>query len=155
MKYLIILCGIMLISFSPTKAIPVSFDNEQQCLANNIYFEARSEGTAGQIAVAQVTLNRVYNERFPSTICEVVREGKEVNGVPVKNRCQFSWYCDGVADIIKNAEAYERADHLANFLLTSEMPDITDGALYYHNTTVSPGWKRKRIIKIGNHIFYG
>ena len=85
------------------------------CLAENVYFEARNQGTAGWSAVISVTLNRVKDKRFPNTICEVVKQGptreswktrgkkvaeNERKYFPIKNRCQFSWYCDGKADKI-------------------------------------------------------
>ena len=87
---------------------------ELYCLAQNIYFEARAEPQAGQYAVADVALNRVQDNRYPNTICEVIKQGpireswktrkdpdlhdSERKYYPVKNRCQFSWYCDGRAD---------------------------------------------------------
>ena len=76
-------------------------DTEISCMADNIYFEARNQGTAGWSAVASVTLNRVKDKRFPNTVCEVVKQGptreswkKDGNYYPLKHRCQFSWYCD-------------------------------------------------------------
>jgi len=131
-----------------------SLENEIECLAKNLYFEARSEVTAGVIAVGQVTLNRVKDPRFPGTVCDVVTQGKVENGQPVKNRCQFSWYCDGLADKVRDESSYERVFKIAILLLIADFPDITDGALFYHNNTVSPGWKRRKIVVIGNHVFY-
>ena len=76
------------------------------CLADNVYFESRNQGTAGWSAVISVTLNRVKDKRFPNTICEVVKQGPtreswKKNGTyyPIKHRCQFSWYCDGKKDV--------------------------------------------------------
>jgi len=69
------------------------------CLAKNIYFEARNEPFAGQFAVALVTLNRVNDTAFPDTICKVVYQGiHTTDGFPKRDRCQFSWYCDGASD---------------------------------------------------------
>ena len=71
-------------------------EKQHECLAKNIYFEARNEPFVGQFAVALVTLNRVHDSAFPNTICEVVYEGiHTASGFPKKHRCQFSWYCDG------------------------------------------------------------
>ena len=77
-------------------------DDQIECLAKNMYFEARGQGTAGVLAVSFVVLNRVNDHRFPNTICEVVYQAitrpswKNKNKrYPIKNRCQFSWYCDG------------------------------------------------------------
>ena len=78
-------------------------EQEAQCLAKNMYFEARNQGLAGQLAVSLVVMNRVEDDRFPETICGVVEQGpiskwwleKKGKVVPIKNRCQFSWFCDG------------------------------------------------------------
>ena len=79
---------------------------EATCLAKNMYFEARNQGLAGQLAVSLVVMNRVKDERFPNTICGVIEQGpiskwwlKEKGKiVPIRNRCQFSWFCDGKSD---------------------------------------------------------
>ena len=86
---------------------PVISQAEIECMAKNIYFEAAVESTAGQLAVAQVTLNRVKSSYYPNTVCEVVYEGKHYttskgDQFPVRDRCQFSWYCDGKGDEVKN-----------------------------------------------------
>ncbi len=148
---LYVLAIALTLSFS-APAEPVSVETDFECLTQNLYFEARSEVTAGIIAVGQVTLNRVRSDRFPNTVCEVVKEQGKING---KHVCQFSWYCDKRIGIIRDRESYTKAAQVASLLLNSDIPDITDGALFYHNTTINPGWKRKRIARIGNHIFYG
>ena len=73
--------------------------NEIQCMALNLYHEARNESLAGQMAVNHVVLNRRDSDLFPNTVCDVVLESREYHrdGTPVKNRCQFSWYCDAVS----------------------------------------------------------
>ena len=78
-------------------------EKELLCMAKNIFFEAAIESTAGKLAVAQVTLNRVNSKYYPNTVCGVVYEGLHYttsNGLqlPVRDRCQFSWYCDGKGD---------------------------------------------------------
>ena len=71
-------------------------EKQHECLAKNIYFEARNEPFVGQFAVALVTLNRVHDSAFPNTICDVVYEGiHTARGFPKRDRCQFSWDCDG------------------------------------------------------------
>lgn len=135
-----------------TNAEPLSYSTEQGCLAYNIYFEARGESTAGQVAVGQVTLNRVNSDKFPNSVCGVVRDAVVRDGKIVK--CQFSWYCDGIPEVIRNPELYNKTYELAEYLLSSDMPDITDGALFFHSKSVNPGWKRKKLVTIGNHIFY-
>ena len=77
----IILVFLLLIGFN-------AYGNEKECLAENVYFEARGQGQAGWVAVAQVTLNRVQDKRFPNTICEVVKQGLTYeSGFPIKNKC--------------------------------------------------------------------
>ena len=133
------------------------------CLALNIYHEARGQSIAGQIAVGQVTLNRVKDNRFPNTICEVVMQGPHRASwkgtgemIPVRHRCQFSWYCDGKSDKIKQRKAYNQIVSLSQILIDQDMIDITSGATHYHAYYVSPAWaqKKKRTTKIEDHIFY-
>ena len=90
---------------------------EWSCLAKNIYFEARNQSTAGQIAVSHVVMNRVKSPRYPNTICGVVEQGltsrwwKKEHGktVMLKNKCQFSWYCDGLSDEPKEPTTWKNA----------------------------------------------
>ncbi len=142
-------------------------DTEISCLAKNMYFEARNEGTAGVLAVSNVVLNRVKSELYPNTICGVIEDAKisqwwlkeKGKKIPIKNMCQFSWYCDGKPDDITDEYTYNQLHKLAESLVTSNFKillDITDGALYYHADYVKPKWSRKfeRTVKIGRHIFY-
>lgn len=127
-------------------------EDEVEWLTKNVYFEARNQPIAGQIAVIMVTLNRVQSENFPNTVKEVVTDRKS------KTRCQFSWYCDGLPDKVKDKKRYEEIKELVLTILSvrSIMTDITSGALYYHADYVNPYWAKtkKRIIKIEHHIFY-
>ena len=139
------------------------------CLSKNIYFEAGVESTAGRLAVANVTINRKLNTSYPNTICGVVQEGihyynAELNDrVPVRDRCQFSWYCDGRLDIPNEGRTWRSAQALAVIVLEShydeELIDITDGATHYHANWMKkyPYWsKTKRVMaSIDRHIFYG
>jgi len=133
-------------------------ESELQCLALNIYHEARNESTAGMVAVGQVTLNRVDSQRFPGTVCKVVRQGVYRGGYPVRNRCQFSWYCDGHSDIPYNIRSYNRSVEIAQWLLFTNpwLPDFTDGSLFYHASYVLPKWSRTKKVtsRIDSHIFY-
>ena len=140
-------------------------DKEVICMAKNIFFEAAVESTAGKLAVAHVTLNRVDNKRFPNSVCEVVYEGPHYTGAngqlyPVRDRCQFSWYCDGKGDDPREgSRLWEDAQELAKYVLlrSEELPDITDGALFYHASyiNVPNGWNKKKVTtKIDTHIFY-
>jgi N-acetylmuramoyl-L-alanine amidase len=132
------------------KNIPYSKE-EITWLVKNVYFEARNQGTAGKVAVINVTLNRVRDPNFPNTIKGVVTQ-KNARG------CQFSWYCDNIPDYITDHESYHKIQNivLTYMLIVSKMVDITDGALYYHADYVRPPWAstKQRIIKIENHIFY-
>jgi spore germination cell wall hydrolase CwlJ-like protein len=151
------------------------FDIEEvRCLAENIYHEARNQGTAGWLAVASVTLNRVTDDRFPDTICGVVfqaetkeswktKSKKDIPDAerifyPVRHRCQFSWYCDGKADDINHISIFLEIMTFTKFILTSQimMFDITDGATFYHADYVTPSWAKSKTktIEIGDHIFY-
>ena len=140
-------------------------DKAVTCMAKNIFFEAAIESTAGKLAVAHVTLNRVDSKQFPNYVCEVVYEGPHYtasNGTqyPVRDRCQFSWYCDGKGDDPREgSRLWEDAQELAKYVLLrqEELPDITDGALHYHASYIdAPKWAKKTKIttKIDTHIFY-
>ena len=140
-------------------------DKSVVCLAKNMYYESRNQGIAGQLAVSAVVLNRVNDNKFPDTICEVVKQGPTRSSwkdpkikIPVKHRCQFSWYCDGRSDNPKNKELYETYLNLAESILLNEVPflDITDGATFYHADYVLPAWAKQKTktTEIEDHIFY-
>ena len=135
------------------------------CLAKNAYFEARNQSILSQIAVSQVVLNRVKSPDFPNTVCGVVYEAQiskwykeNMNKeVPIRNRCQFSWYCDGKADIINDQNSYNIALAVANQVLTKyNINDVTDGALFYHAYYVNPRWAKEKVKTVihEDHIFY-
>jgi spore germination cell wall hydrolase CwlJ-like protein len=130
---------------------PASGDEQWQCLAEAIYFESRGEPLAGQIAVAEVVLNRVDSRAYPNTICGVTRQG-----VGSGRGCQFSYACDGRPETLRTPGARERAQKLARLMMDGLPRTITDGATHFHATYVSPGWARKfpRTAAIGNHLFY-
>ncbi|MFQ6017247.1 MAG: cell wall hydrolase [Kiloniellaceae bacterium] len=133
----------------PTPADP---RDEVACLALNIYFEARGEPDAGKLAVGHVVMNRVSSPRFPGTVCEVVRQGGDLR----RNRCQFSWWCDGRSDKPKNKQEWQRSSEFALGVYWGQSQDPTEGALWYHADYVKPAWRKKfeRGPKIGRHIFY-
>nr|WP_246753847.1 cell wall hydrolase [Jiella flava] len=125
---------------------------EQTCLANGIYFEARGESSQGQAAVAQVILNRVRNPAYPNSICGVVYQNKNW-----RNRCQFSFACDGHKDRVRDAEAYDKAKDIAEEVTEGKIWIAEVGsATHYHATYVRPRWARamEEVDKIGRHIFY-
>lgn len=136
--------------------LPASADtaSELKCLATAIYFEARGEPEEGQLAVAQVVLNRVKNPAYPNTICGVVYQNKTK-----RNRCQFSFACDGRADRITDKGAWARAEALARKSVEEQSEAFLEevgSATHYHATYVRPRWagRMKQTDKIGRHIFY-
>ena len=145
----IIVLGLLLFA---SEAKAVDRFEEMYCLAKNIYFESRNQPKIGKIAVAQVTLNRVKSDKFPNTVCEVVYQGGER-----RNRCQFSWYCDGKKDEPTNGPAWDDSVYLALLVYGDGFLDVTEGALWYHaNYIKQPDWARSKTItvKINEHIFY-
>ena len=141
---------------------------DAECLAKNIYFEAGVESTAGKLAVANVTINRAINGNYPNTICGVVQEGIHYYNAakdkhfPVRDRCQFSWYCDGLLDEPREGRTWESAQELAKRVLVNHydkaLIDITDGATHYHANWMEtyPSWSKKKKVmaSIDRHIFY-
>jgi N-acetylmuramoyl-L-alanine amidase len=126
------------------------------CLTENIYHEARGEPEKGQLAVALVTMNRVYDERFPDTICGVVKERTHNQGRTV---CQFSWYCMPVTLNRKSYAYYEAQAHALHVYANyGKLKDFTQGALFYHADYVSRSklgqMRIQPTITIGRHIFY-
>jgi len=128
------------------------------CLAQNIYFEARGSNRADRIAVADVVMNRVNDSRYPSTVCEVVYQGRQdSNGNMKRNQCQFSWYCDGKSDDPKDLDAWVDAQQIAyNMEQWNDGRGLTEGSTHYHAHYVGPTWARKLQLtgRIGVHIFY-
>jgi len=125
---------------------------EQKCLATAIYFEARGESVRGQAAVAQVVLNRVRNPAYPATICGVVYQNHKW-----KNRCQFSFACDGIRDRVTSRSHYRKAEEIAMAVTAGKifLPEVASSTHYYADY-VNPGWARtmQKMKKIGLHIFY-
>jgi N-acetylmuramoyl-L-alanine amidase len=105
------------------------------CLALNVYHEAKNQSFVGQVAVAQVVMNRVEDNRYPNNICDVVKQGltyKWKPTFPIKNRCQFSWYCDGKSDKPREPKAWRDAMHVANGVYNGHLDDLVEGATHYH-----------------------
>lgn len=139
------------------------------CLAQNIYYEARSEDIKGQFAVASVTLNRANDPRFPNTICGVVKQSAFSR---ISNRivCQFSWYCDadkkGKEIPVRNKDGsvnqvvvdqFQVASIVAITVLSGSVEDNTNGATHFHNPQISqPEWRNnlQKTLRVGNHDFY-
>lgn len=139
------------------------------CLAKNVYYEAGNEDIQGQFAVASVTLNRANDSRFPTTVCEVVKQ-TTISNVSKKIVCQFSWYCEadkrGKDIPVRNKDGtinqavvdkFQVASIVAITALAGEVPDASGGATHFHNpNVVKPAWSRtlKKTKRVGNHDFY-
>jgi spore germination cell wall hydrolase CwlJ-like protein len=139
-------------SYAKTESIE-SIEKNLTCLALNIYREAGHEPFEGKVAVAQVTLNRTQHPSFPNTVCEVVYQKNSFMGKVV---CQFSWYCDSVHRMRPvNKQAYEESYRVAKMVYLEDFKlESVKSALYYHADYVNPNWGKKKVTKIGAHIFY-
>ena len=152
MKYIIY---ILFIIFS---FIPTARADDFSCLLEAIYHEARSEPLTGMLAVANTILNRVYSKRYPNTICGVVHQGRYVNNRPIKNQCQFSYWCDGKPERFTDMQSLKKSMAVAEMSLMGVIVRSTFKSTHYHATYVNPKWaKESRFVlldKIGKHIFY-
>lgn len=156
----------MMVSYAPYNINGVSIDEEQAlCLAMNVYHEAKGETLAGKSAVAHVTLNRVAHKKYPNNVCDVIFDAQtrvnwKGNIVPIRDRCQFSWYCDGKADDIRstdNNHAWRVAQDIAfNIMVFNKYNGLVEGATHYHADYVDPDWNKTitLVTKIDDHIFY-
>lgn len=124
---------------------------ERQCMAEAIYYEARSERLAGQMAVAEVVMNRVRHRAYPGSICEVVYQGSERT-----TGCQFTFTCDGSMERAPYGRGWERSQLVAEHALMGFARPVTSRATHYHTTEVDPYWNDTlvRTRRIGSHIFY-
>ncbi len=126
--------------------------NSEKCLANAVYFEARGEPVRGQIAVAQVVMNRVFSPFYPDSVCGVVYQNANRH-----NACQFTFACDGIPDVVNEPDAWRRAERIAHDMLDGKLwlPEIAKST-HYHAYWVHPSWvhEMRRIDKIGVHTFY-
>jgi len=129
-------------------------EREQWCMATGIYFEARGESYRGQVAVAQVIMNRVDHPNYPDTICGVVYQNQHR-----RNACQFSFACDGKTNVNRTSEvaAWDRAQSITQEVLNKEiyLTEVAD-ATHYHATYVRPAWARNmdKLAQVGLHVFY-
>jgi spore germination cell wall hydrolase CwlJ-like protein len=124
----------------------------EKCLANAIYFESRGEPVRGQIAVAQVVLNRVFSPFYPNDVCEAVYQNAHRHLA-----CQFTFACDGIPDIVTEPDAWARAQRIARDMLDGKlwMPEVAKST-HYHAYWVHPDWvnEMNKIYKLGVHTFY-
>lgn len=138
----------------PLTLPPVLYARSQACLATAIYFEARSESRLGQVAVAQVILNRVRSPYYPKNVCDVVYQGAHGQRY---GGCQFSFACDGIKDTVKEPDSWAGAMAIAARVMDGQdyLPDVGN-ATHYHAVYVRPRWLRDMVRKdqVGRHIFY-
>jgi hypothetical protein len=151
---------------------PYEFQDEF-CLAQNIFFESSIDNKAGMAAVADVVLNRVKHAHYPDSICGVVYQAKMKESwktkqypdlddservyIPIRHRCQFSWFCDGKSDEPPIGDEWRQAQTIAYRMVNSDyLIGIADGATHYHATYVNPKWNKDMLLigRIGLHIFY-
>ena len=128
-------------------------ERQLACLAKNIYYEAGNQPFEGKVAVAQVTINRTESGLYPNDICKTIYQK---NIVYEKVLCQFSWVCDRTIAIKAiNKANFKESEEVAKKVLLEgfRLPSLKE-AMYFHGDYINPGWKRERITKIGNHIFY-
>jgi spore germination cell wall hydrolase CwlJ-like protein len=140
---------------SPAERLALEGDaraKADKCLANAVYFEARGESVRGQIAVAQVVMNRVFSPFYPNDVCGVVYQNANR-----RFACQFTFACDGEPDVVTEPDAWLRAVHIARDMLDGKlwMPEV-EKATHYHAYWVHPDWvnEMKKIYKLGVHTFY-
>lgn len=124
---------------------------EQQCLAEAVYYEARSERLPGQKAVAEVVLNRVKSKHFPNTICGVVYQGAER-----RTGCQFSFTCDGSMTKLPKGKSWDNAQAVADHMIMGVSAPMTWRSTHYHTTDVNPKWSKtlRQTRKYDTHVFY-
>jgi spore germination cell wall hydrolase CwlJ-like protein len=124
----------------------------EKCLAEAVYFEARGEAVRGQIAVAQVVLNRAFSGFYPNTVCAVVYQNKHRHLA-----CQFTFACDNVADVVREPDMWDRAKKIAKAMLDGQLwlPEVAKST-HYHAYWVRPSWvhEMKKMYKYGVHTFY-
>lgn len=136
-------------------------NGDEYCLAQNIYFEAGNQPLAGKIAVAQVVLNRLEHNSYPETICGVIYQAKWKENwkgimMPIRNQCQFSWFCDGKSDEPLDTKTWLLSLIVARDVVDGFYGDITEGATHYHSVYVNPYWadSLNETVIINEHIFY-
>jgi spore germination cell wall hydrolase CwlJ-like protein len=144
-------------AFVPTIKKVKLAEGEKLCLAQAIYHEARGESRDGQLAVANVIINRAMSKKYPSSICGVVFQNADKG----RYKCQFTFACDGRSDMGRERGAWSRSVKMAEAAFyefqQGERPGVVpNSALFYHTTAVAPKWSRtfNRVAAIGSHIFY-
>jgi len=146
-----------LLCFGTADSPSVAEGSELFCMAEAIYFESRGEPAIGQLAVGITIKNRFQSRRYPDNICDVVRQGRYFRGSPIRDQCQFSYFCDGKPERITDFKAWESALGLAALVLSSRVEVAgLEGVTHYHSVKVTPHWSKKLHYKttVGRHLFY-
>ena len=127
-------------------------EKQEKCLAEAVYFEARGEAVRGQIAVAQVVMNRVFSGFYPTTVCGVVYQNANR-----RLACQFTFACDGIPDVVREPDMWVRARKIAKATLDGQLwlPEVAKST-HYHAYWVHPSWvhEMKKLYRTGVHTFY-
>ena len=143
---------IFFLLISTTKA------DDFNCLVEALYHEARSESLLAMLSVANVILTRKESSNFPDTICKVVHQGKYWKGNPIKDKCHFSYWCDGRPERFTDMAGLIKSINVAEMSLNGIQIKQTVGATHYHASYVNPGWASdpnfKSLGQIGTHVFY-
>ncbi|WP_169568494.1 cell wall hydrolase [Sneathiella limimaris] len=139
------------VSFDSIDLFDRVFTRQELCLAQAVYFEARGEPLLGQVAIAEVVLNRIASKRYPNTACKVVFQNQHM-----KNRCQFSFACDGKTDRPRDIKSWEQALKVVSLVLSGERSGVARQATHYHASYVAPRWRKHldKVGEVGRHIFY-
>jgi hypothetical protein len=131
--------------------LPIGLGRRRRRQDDGILAEARGETLVGQVAVAEVILNRRDSGKYPATVCGVVEQG-----TGEKYMCQFSYYCDGLSDEIGDRDAWAQVGRVARVMMDGAPRDLTNGAMFYHTKAVEPYWADEfyETAEIGAHLFY-
>ena len=152
MRLLVATLVIFFLLISTTKA------DDFDCLVEALYHEARSESLLGMLSVANVILTRKESSNFPNTICKVVHQGKYWKDNPIKDKCHFSYWCDGRPERFTDMAGLIKSINVAEMSLKGIQVRQTVGSTHYHASYITPRWASnphfKSLGQLGNHIFY-
>ena len=150
--FLLLIFMVFIVMMASVKA------DDFNCLVEALYHEARSESFVGMLSVANVILTRKENSNFPDTICKVVHQGKYWKDNPVRDKCHFSYWCDGRPERFTDMAGLIKSINVAEMSLKGIQIKQTVGATHYHASYVTPGWASdpnfKSLGQIGIHVFY-
>jgi len=138
--------------------IPTAKADDFNCLVEALYHEARSESMLAMLSVANVILTRKESSNYPNTICKVVHQGKYWKGKPIKDKCHFSYWCDGRPERFTDMAGLIKSINVAEMSLKGIQVKQTVGSTHYHASYVTPRWASnpnfKSLGQVGTHIFY-